>query len=225
MTPIEKLTLSFRCTQDIEKMTPTTGGRFCSHCHKTVIDFRDKNLSQLSSVLEKEGVVCGIFTKEQTAKNGNPIVVFFRRLAASFLFGIGLGFYHNQLMAQNNHTDSLVNKQEGENLFPFMVGEVGELYPTYKHGGEKGLFEFLKNNINYPSDSVQGKVLVAFTVDTTGKVVDAKILKGLSEPANKEVLRVVNLLEFVPGTRNGKKVPIQYALPILFDKNKEDKNK
>ena len=97
-----------------------------------------------------------------------------------------------------------------------------ETMPTFKHGGEKGLAKFLKNNLKYPKDSIEGKVYVSFTIDTTGKVIDPTIIRSLSTEADKEVLRVVKMLEFTPGTQGGKKKRIQYTLPVSFS-NKKNK--
>ena len=34
--------------------------------------------------------------------------------------------------------------------------------------------------------------------------------------ADKEVLRIVNLLEFIPGTSHGEKIEVNYTLPVNF---------
>ena len=72
----------------------------------TVIDFRKKDLSELIKSLEVHGTVCGLFTKEQTFK-AEKISTQFRRVAASVLFALGLGFFNKELKAQNTTYDTL----------------------------------------------------------------------------------------------------------------------
>ena len=104
--------------------------------------------------------------------------------------------------------------------------------PTYKYGGEEGMINFIRENIIYPGDSVKGNVYVSFIVDKSGVLKDIKLLKGLSPEANKEAIRLTNLLEFNPGRQNGKPVSVVYNLPIRFSpefyekhKHKNKKNK
>ncbi len=76
-----------------------------------------------------------------------------------------------------------------------VMGEIIEDMPEYLHGGEDGMLKFLSENILI-KDSVYGKIVVGFTVDTKGKVKDANIIKSLCPLNDAEVLRVVKLLEF-----------------------------
>jgi TonB family protein len=91
-----------------------------------------------------------------------------------------------------------------------------DIFPTYKFDGELGLYKFLNDSIRYPEEFIEGKVYVSFIVDTIGKIKDAIILKGLNEESNKEVLRVVSKLEFIPGESKGKKVEVKYNLSFIF---------
>lgn len=90
--------------------------------------------------------------------------------------------------------------------------------PEFKNGGTIGLIKFIQKNINYPSDSVVGKIFVEFSTDTNGRTQNIKILKGLSKLADKEVLRVVKLLDFEPALIEGKKVTGHMTIPISFKK-------
>ena len=88
--------------------------------------------------------------------------------------------------------------------------------PSYKYGAEEGMINFIRENIIFPSDSVKGKVYVTFVVDKSGVVKDINLLRGLSTEADKEAIRLTNLLEFNPGMQNGKPVSVIYNLPISF---------
>src|SRR5471030_5185 len=74
--------------------------------------------------------------------------------------------------------------------------------PRYR-GGEDGL-RFRLEHIRYLFEdrvkSIEGKVLVAFVVEKDGTVTNVKMLHGLSQEQDKEVMRVVNnLRKFKPG--------------------------
>src|SRR6187431_467765 len=53
------------------------------------------------------------------------------------------------------------------------------------HGGDKKLEEYLLSNLKYPEvakeNGITGKVYISFVVDRTGRVRDAKILRGISK--------------------------------------------
>ncbi len=217
-TPIENVRLSFACDKVYENMTPCSSGRHCSSCNKIVVDFTDKDQETLRKALEEHGSVCGRFKKEQVTRIDKRAWNF-KRFAASLLLAIGLSSFIKELKAQITSSDTLNNeKKYFETAF---LGMIIEPMPTYINGGEQGLFNFVKKNFNYPCDTASGTVYVSFTVDTSGKVIDAKIAKSLSPESDSEALRVVKLLEFTPGRQNGKKVPIQFTLPISVGKPKD----
>ena len=87
------------------------------------------------------------------------------------------------------------------------------------------LFEFLAKNLVYPEDAkknnIQGKVFCSFTVSKNGKILDVKILKSLSPTCDKEVLRIVELMnnmkeKWIPATAEGQAVDTEITLPVRF---------
>ncbi|OUJ75982.1 TonB family protein [Hymenobacter crusticola] len=85
--------------------------------------------------------------------------------------------------------------------------------PVYKKGGTAGMIRFIKKNIHYPENkTIQGKVLVSFVIDKTGKVRAPKITQGLEPSFDAEALRVVQLLGDFTSTQND----ILYTVPITF---------
>jgi TonB family protein len=96
-----------------------------------------------------------------------------------------------------------------------------ESMPSFP-GGDAKLMNYIKKNINYPLEDkakgIEGKVIVRFTVTKTGKVKDARVLRGLSKQIDEEAIRIVNTLpNFIPGTlAKGKPADIEYTLPIVF---------
>ncbi len=88
-------------------------------------------------------------------------------------------------------------------------------------GGEAALMKFLSSHINYPpmaaENNVQGKVIVQFVVDKTGKVGEVKVVRNVDKDLDNEAIRVCKALpKFTPGRQNGRPVSVWYTLPIQF---------
>ncbi|MBC5775991.1 energy transducer TonB [Pontibacter sp. KCTC 32443] len=215
-TPIENISLSFACDKDWGAMRPCSSGRYCSACDKTVIDFTSKGMNELHQALEKEGQVCGCFLPSQLSDTISPKFFNFNRVAASLLLALGFSAFSRDLQAQavdNTNSNRSHDKAQSEQLF----GIIQATHPVYKHGGEQGMLDFIQKNLQYPfEESINGLVVTSFVIDTTGTVTEPNIVKGLSEEADKEALRVVKLLEFYPSIQDGKKVPVRFTLPVRF---------
>jgi TonB family protein len=102
-----------------------------------------------------------------------------------------------------------------------LLSDYYESMPSFP-GGDAKLMNYIKKNINYPLEDkakgIEGKVIVRFTVTKTGKVKDARVLRGLSKQIDEEAIRIANTLpDFIPGTlAKGKPADIEYTLPIVF---------
>ena len=95
-----------------------------------------------------------------------------------------------------------------------------DVMPEFK-GGKSELFSFIGKSVKYPKNSanegVEGKCLVEFTITSTGKVKDAKILKGVNDEIDAESLRVINAMPaWTPGIKDGKNVNVKMVLPIVY---------
>jgi len=98
--------------------------------------------------------------------------------------------------------------------------------PVYQSGDAAVLIAISKI-LKYPQDQhdLQPKVNVGFVIDTLGQVRNACITKRYSAtqitPIEKEVLRALQTLKnWTPGEHHGKKVPVQYYMPIIIDVKK-----
>ena len=98
---------------------------------------------------------------------------------------------------------------------PFITLEQPQIFPVYE-GGESALFNFIQENIKYSGEKPY-KIIVGFTVDTLGFVRNVIIRKGASKKTEKEATRVVEMLRFKPGSRNGKLVETNMVIPIKFN--------
>ena len=67
---------------------------------------------------------------------------------------------------------------------------------------------------------LHGRVIVQFAIDETGKLVDAKVIRGVDKILDKEALRVVLAApdKWLPALKNGKQVKQTYTLPVIFEK-------
>ena len=63
----------------------------------------------------------------------------------------------------------------------------------------------------------QGRVVMTFVVDKTGKVTEIKVAKSVDIYLDTEAIRVCKLLpDFIPARQNGEPVSVWFTLPITF---------
>lgn len=106
---------------------------------------------------------------------------------------------------------------QDENEEIFMVVEHMPEFP----GGMGELMKFLQKNIKYPAqarkDSIQGRVIVQFVIDKTGKAINPVIKKSVSPELDAEAIRVVNAMpRWTPGRQRGKAVSVKFTIPVQF---------
>ena len=97
---------------------------------------------------------------------------------------------------------------------------VDDEQPASFPGGQEALLAFLDQSVRYPEgyeSCAQGRVVVRFTIDVDGSIVDPKVIKSLDPPLDKEALRVVGLMpKWIPAKEKGKNKRTEYVLPILI---------
>ena len=106
---------------------------------------------------------------------------------------------------------------EEEKTDIYLVVEVMPEFPN----GLKALFDFIYDNLKYPSDAlekeIQGRVMVGVVIDENGSVTQPKILKSISPSLDKEALRIVSIMpKYKPGTQDGVPVKVRCTIPIYF---------
>lgn len=102
-------------------------------------------------------------------------------------------------------------------------------HPPINLNGEYDYGQILQRNLNsrtYTKDFIRvakGKVIASFTIDTTGKVVNYKIKKGINSEVDAEVLRVIKLFdtEWLPAEEKNKPLAVEYELQVNFDRRPE----
>jgi TonB family protein len=95
-----------------------------------------------------------------------------------------------------------------------------EAYAIYP-GGEEAMQKHIVRNVRYPQEAIsvkkEGVVIVGFSLDANGKIVNAHLYQKVHPAIDKEALRVVSTLK--PFVIDGKHSTIAhklYFLPISF---------
>ena len=110
-------------------------------------------------------------------------------------------------------------------MAPLTVSEGSDVpddfQPPMFPGGEQALMLFIKANLKYPPQAAkrkaEGKVVMTFVVDKTGKVTEIKVAKSVDIYLDTEAIRVCKLLpDFYPARQNGEPVSVWFTLPITF---------
>lgn len=104
----------------------------------------------------------------------------------------------------------------------------GEIYTVVEQnpefpGGQDALIQWLGTHVQYPTSAkekgVEGAIFVTFVVEKDGSISDVKVLNSKPETAalEQEAVRVVRTMpKWKAGKSRGKKVRVQFNLPIVF---------
>lgn len=119
------------------------------------------------------------------------------------------------LFGQDKGTISTEGTVKGEQIY-----DIVEQYPEFP-GGYGALTQWIDDNLKYPveaaMDGIEGRVIVQFIIRPTGKIVDAKVVRGIAPSLDKEALRLINIMpNWIPGRQKGKAVNVRYTTWITF---------
>ena len=95
-----------------------------------------------------------------------------------------------------------------------------EVMPEFP-GGTEALLSFIKDNLKYPQKAIdeqtEGRVIVQFVIDKTGKVSSPEVIRGVTSELDQAALDIVSALpDWKPGEQDGQKVNVKYTLPVVF---------
>lgn len=81
--------------------------------------------------------------------------------------------------------------------------------------------KYLKKTMTYPTNSrnknIEGRIIIKFTIDSTGAIKDARVAKSLSPETDAEALKAIaNMPPWQPGIQDDKKVAVSFTLPIVY---------
>lgn len=117
-------------------------------------------------------------------------------------------------------TAALVEEEEEEDEDEVLFGIVEESDPEFP-GGVEAMYTFIQENLHYPQlaleNGIEGRVYVVFAVEKDGSIGDAHVLRDIGGGCGAEAVRVVNMMpRWTPGSQRGKKVRVQFNLPVNF---------
>ena len=111
---------------------------------------------------------------------------------------------------------------KNKDSIPFIYIDDTENYVHFP-GGDSAFRLYLSDNIVFPDSiwekGILGTVYVQFSIDTIGKISDAKIIKGLTPDIDKIVLSVMSNMPTWQWTITRRRKCIK-TLPIVFTSRK-----
>lgn len=218
-----KPSLRFACTNTTAGMEKCGTNYHCPACSKTVVDFTKKSEAEINRMLRNpHQQVCGVFKQSQLyapfAKYAAATL-----LAASTLAGQGCA--EEKINPDAIEATEVPSPVEEAPLTGLIMGEMphdDDVFPdsfAEPIGGYDAWFLAIKTNLRYPKGAdVKGRVFVELTISAEGKIMGGKVLKGISEAADKEALRAMTSLDvaFEPAKKDGVAVGSTLVLPVGF---------
>lgn len=135
-------------------------------------------------------------------------------------------------------TDLVINTEDDKNLgveireyvqgrqeevveeedIPFVMVEEK---PKFMKGDENTFTKWVAERLVYPEiakeNSVQGRVILQFRVNTDGSVSNVTVVRGVDPSLDKEAVRVVSSSpKWEPGRQRNKPVRVVYTFPVIF---------
>ncbi|MFC2152689.1 energy transducer TonB [Bacteroidota bacterium] len=108
-----------------------------------------------------------------------------------------------------------MNESEGEVFF------VVENMPKFNGQSSEAFRIHIQQNLKYPVEALQnnitGRVFVQFDICKNGEVKNAKIVRGVHETLDNEVLRVISTSpKWSPGLQRNKPAVVRFTFPVVF---------
>ncbi len=135
-------------------------------------------------------------------------------------------------------TDLKINTEDDKNLGveirEYVVGKKEEVVeeeeipfvmveekPKFQGGDENAFTKWVGERLVYPEiakeNSVQGRVILQFRVNTDGSVDNVRVIRGVDPSLDKEAMRVVSSSpRWTPGRQRNKAVRVVYTFPVIF---------
>ena len=107
------------------------------------------------------------------------------------------------------------------------INENGELVtyfsdpPSFNNGSVYQFAIWIYSNLTYPEaallDSISGRVIARFFIDSNGKVDSVEIIKGLRFDIDQEVKQAIESSPtWIPAKANDKLIGVYFSIPIDF---------
>jgi TonB family protein len=109
-----------------------------------------------------------------------------------------------------------INPNKGSSGFSLV-----DQWPMYPNG-EIGISQHIKQELSYPekalTDSIQGRVVVKYVVQTDGSVGEIEVVESVHPLLDKEAKRVIRAMEkWKPAIQEGKPIKAAYLQAFNFN--------
>jgi len=122
-----------------------------------------------------------------------------------------LALFSSQLFFGQDVEAPSVSNEKDNYLYALAGIEVKPEFP----GGISEFYKYVANNYKKPKSDLHGKVIVIFVIEKDGSLTDIKVLRDIGFGTGEEAVRILKECpKWIPGEQNGRKVRVQYALPI-----------
>lgn len=113
-------------------------------------------------------------------------------------------------------TENVVENGNGSNVIEELIFIAGKMPEPI--GGYEKFYEALKKEIVVTENSEKGRVFVEFWVDTTGRMTEMKIVKGLNPDLDSLVINTLKKIDypFSPGVAGGVPVKVRMTIPVFI---------
>ncbi len=172
-----------------------------------------------SEILETGGMInLEIFNKDQKCTLKENVQVGFPVQAAR---NDKMDIFHGV----ESKEEGVIWRQNSNVNEPFITYEsyivLAEDMPQFNGGAIDEFKSYIQRHIKYPLIAIDsgycGRVIVTFTVDTDGRIRNAKVVRGAYASLNAEALRIISQSnKWTPGNTGGKNVPVQLTVPVDF---------
>jgi protein TonB len=105
-----------------------------------------------------------------------------------------------------------------DEVIPFAIIEEK---PKFQGGDQNTFTKWVYANLEYPEiakeNGIQGRVVVKFVVDKTGKVTDVSVIRGVDPSLDNEAMKVIKSSpRWTPGRQRHKPTKVSFTFPIIF---------
>lgn len=124
--------------------------------------------------------------------------------------------YDFQLINREIEKKDSSNDTINDNLLILII----ERIPTFGNGVDD-FIKYIDDNLYYPPRAamynIKGKLIIQFTIDTTGQAINITLINNVDKDIDKEAIRVIhNSPLWTAGEERGKPVRAKFTVPLNF---------
>ena len=106
-------------------------------------------------------------------------------------------------------------QQVTQNDSIFKISDVDQK-PEYE-GGIENFYKFVAKNFRVPEEDVEGKIIIAFTIEKDGTLTNFKLIQDIGFGTGAEMLDLIKKSpRWNPGKKDGQTVRVLYSVPITI---------